>query len=75
MCPPHLAPNIPVPRSESETDPWIQLGTRPQARLPGADSSGMHTLNERIDLRSLALGCRQVEALITAVAGPVRTFI
>jgi hypothetical protein len=35
----------------------------------------MHTLHERIDPRSLELGCRQLEALITVVAGPTRTFI
>jgi tripeptide aminopeptidase len=40
-----------------------------------ADGSGMHTLHERIDLRSLELGCRQLQALITVVAGPDGTSI
>jgi tripeptide aminopeptidase len=34
-----------------------------------ANGSGMHTLHERIDLGSLELGCRQLRALITTLAG------
>jgi tripeptide aminopeptidase len=40
-----------------------------------ANGSGMHTLHERIDLGSLELGCRQLAALIAAVAEPARTYI
>lgn len=39
----------------------------PAIAIGCCDGSGMHTLHERIDLRSLELGCRQLDALIRAI--------
>ncbi len=41
----------------------------PAVSIGCARGSAMHTVNERIDARSLVLGCRQLEALIPALAG------
>lgn len=41
----------------------------PAVALGCARGSGMHSLCERIDLRSLETGCRQVAAVVSALAG------
>lgn len=41
----------------------------PALALGCARGSGMHALRERIDLRSLETGCRQVAAIVGALAG------
>ncbi len=41
----------------------------PAVAIGCARGSAMHTVNERIDVRSLSLGCRQLEALLPALAG------
>jgi acetylornithine deacetylase/succinyl-diaminopimelate desuccinylase-like protein len=41
----------------------------PTVALGCARGSGMHTVHERIDLESIGLGCRQLEAVMIALAG------
>ena len=41
----------------------------PAVALGCARGSGMHALRERIDLRSLETGCRQVAAIVSTLAG------
>jgi acetylornithine deacetylase/succinyl-diaminopimelate desuccinylase-like protein len=53
----------------TDSNAAVALGI-PTVSLGCARGSGMHTVHERIDLESIGLGCRQLEAVITALAGP-----